>query len=163
VITLEETIFTLIDKSVSIQAGRYYPCLDRDILEEERKNIFECIQERPFRTIEEEWAFRNGFIARKYYGKPYIIVLRKECILLCNYKCQGNEQGKYHVGYDDDLGDEETSIINYKLSNFNYKTQEETYAFKKGFIARRKFGTRYLEFQNRYGRFNYNELNNDSN
>lgn len=155
---LKQNKFTLIDEAQILQTSRYRLVTDSEIIEEERKSVYYCLKDKRFKTIEEEWAFRNGFVFRKNYGRPYFRMLREECILLCNYKCQGNEQGKYHVEFNDDLGDEEEGVMKKGLDKFNYTSHEEVYAFKCGFIARRKFGTRYLEFQNKYGRLYRNKF-----
>lgn len=136
------------------QPGRYTAHSDERLSHEEQIAIFNALLEKNYPSIEEEWAFRNGFVTRKNYGKEYIQVLRKGCVVIFNYRCQGNQEGKYTIDYDDDLGDEEEAIINFNMREYDYKTIEEKWAYMRGFIERRKFGTRYLDMQS----FKYDRL-----
>ncbi len=135
---------TKIDKNFS-----YYPDhrnyeFDKGLAIEELVALYDILQQKNYLYVEEELAFRNGFVERKNYGKEYATRLDKECVLICNYMCQGKQKGRYTFGYNDDLGDEEDSVIFLAMEKYNYKTIEEQWAFKKGFVARRKFGTRVL-------------------
>jgi hypothetical protein len=138
---------TKIDFNSCLQEGRYHASGDYALLHEEQIAVFNALKKNNFQSIEEEWAFRNGFIERKQHGQEFLRVLHKDGILIGNYKCQGRQKGMYRVEFDDELKLEEEPLIEKTMKKYKYTTTQEKWAFRQGFIARRKFGTRHLDIQ----------------
>jgi|GEM_PF-3667999 hypothetical protein len=52
----------------NIQDGRYYPDFDNELSYDEKVEISKAMHNQNFKTLEEEWNFRNGFVAFKKFA-----------------------------------------------------------------------------------------------